>query len=397
MRVLIADKLSAATTEALMQLGIDVDYQPDLSTEQLASALDGINVLVVRSTKVDGETIQAAKALSLIVRAGAGVNTIDVEQASRKGVYVTNCPGRNSAAVAELAWGLILACDRDLVNAARDLRDGKWLKKKYGAGYGLRGRVLGLLGMGMIGQAVARIAQGFEMEVVAWSRSLDDPSAKRWGVRRCATPLEVAQQADVVSIHLAATPETRHLVNAAWLSALRPGAILVNTSRGDLVDTQALSEAIEHRGLKVGLDVFEDEPKGGEAPFEQAELAQRICGTPHIGASTEEASEAIANEVVRIIREFRSTGKPPNTVNMCQRSSATHSLVVRHLNQVGVLAGVLDLLKQEGINVEEMENTVFDGARAACCTLQLDQAPSETLRSQLEEQPAILQVTLERR
>ena len=151
------------------------------------------------------------------------------------------------------------------------------------------------------------------------------------------------------------------------------------------------------RNLRVGLDVFPDEPKQGEAPFENTQLASLVTATPHIGASTDEASEAIASEVVRIIKLFRETGKPVNTVNMCGRSPATHSLVVRHFNRVGVLASVLDLLREEGINVEEMENTIFDGAQAACCTFQLDTPPSESTLATLRQNEAILQVSLESR
>ena len=179
--------------------------------------------------------------------------------------------------------------------------------------------------------------------------------------------------------------------------AMGEGAIFVNTSRGEVVDQEALVEAIEQRGLRVGLDVFADEPSGGEAIFADTALARCITATPHIGASTEEAADAIADEVVRIVRTFHETGKPPTPINMCTRSPATHSLVVRHYNRVGVLAGTLDLLREEGINVEEMDNAIFDGAQAACCTLQLDAAPSPATIATLERNELILQVTLNSR
>ena len=178
---------------------------------------------------------------------------------------------------------------------------------------------------------------------------------------------------------------------------MKDGAILINTSRGELVDTEALKQAIREKNLRVGLDVFENEPSGGDAEFPDCELAGMVTCTPHIGASTEESSEAIAAEAVQIVREFRRSGKPPNTVNLCQRTPATHSLVVRHYNRVGVLAGVLDCLREEGVNVEEMENTIFDGAKAACCTLQLDTPPSPATISKLQQSADILQVTLEAR
>ncbi len=397
MKVLIADKLSKSTEDALQQLGTTLDVQPDLTADTLPAAVGNAQVLVVRSTKVTAETISAGKQLSLIVRAGAGVNTIDVQEASQRGIYVTNCPGKNSAAVAELAIGLLIACDRQIVGASNDLRSGKWRKKEYGKARGLRGRTLGILGVGMIGQEMICRAKGLGMEVVAWSRSLTEERAAEMGVGYCATPLELARCSDAISIHLAAAPETVAMVNQEFLAAMKEGSILINAARGEIVDHQALMEAIQEKKLRVGLDVFPDEPKQGEAPFENTQLAGLVTATPHIGASTDEASEAIASEVVRIIRLFRETGKPVNTVNMCARSPATHSLVVRHFNQVGVLASVLDLLREEGINVEEMENTIFDGAKAACCTFQLDTPPSASTLAKLRDNEAILQVSLESR
>lgn len=397
MNILIADKLSVRALAALQQPGVDVELRPDISADKLADAVSGFNVLVVRSTQVTARTIAAADSLSLIVRAGAGVNTIDVSAASARGIYVTNCPGRNCDAVAELAIGLLIACDRRIADANASLRSGQWNKKEYSRAKGLKGRTLGILGMGMIGRAVARRAQGLEMKVLAWSRRLTREQADHLGVQFADSPLAVAKASDAVSIHLAAAPETRHLISTEFLATMPDESILVNTSRGDVVDTAALKEAIQSKGLRAGLDVFEDEPKGGTADFPDIDLADMVTGTPHIGASTDQASEAVADEVVQIINAFRQTGHPLNTVNMCARTPATHSLVVRHYNRVGVLAGVLDSLREEGVNVEEMENTIFAGASAACCTLQLDQPPSQHLIDDLSRLENVLQVHLEAR
>ena len=392
MKVLIADKLSTRMEHALRDLGIELDIRPDLTAEQLPDAIGEAHALVVRSTKVSADTINAGRKLSLIVRAGAGVNTIDAAAASSRGIYVTNCPGMNSAAVAELAIGMLVACDRRIVDASTDLRAGKWRKKEYGKARGLRGRTLGIVGVGMIGRAVALAARGLGMRVAAWSRSLDPARAAELELDYCESPLALAKCSDAVSIHLAASPETRGFVDREFLQAMRQGAIFVNTSRGEVVDQGALTEAVEQRGLRVGLDVFAEEPSGGDASFAETALAQCITATPHIGASTEQAADAIADDVVRIVRAFHETGKPPNPINMCLRSPATHSLVIRHYNRVGVLAGVLDLLREEDINIEEMENTIFDGAEAACCTLQLDAAPSAAALAALEQNELILQV-----
>ncbi|MDA1018062.1 MAG: 3-phosphoglycerate dehydrogenase family protein [Planctomycetota bacterium] len=397
MRILIADKLSDSTVQQLADPHTEIRFQPDLSEEQLPDAIGDANVLVVRSTKVTSATIDLAAHLSLIIRAGAGVNTIDVETASSRGIYVTNCPGKNSDAVAELAIGLLIACDRRIVDAGVAMRSGQWRKKEFGKAAGLRGRRLGILGLGTIGRAVVRRAIALEMSVTAWSRSLTPEIADGLGIKFAPTPLDVARTSDAVSLHLAATKDTVGLVDAEFLSQMKPGSILVNTSRGDIIDTAALKLAIAEKNLRVGLDVFADEPADGTADFLDSGLAQLVTATPHIGASTEQASQAIADEVVRIVRSFRETGRPANVVNLCARSPATHSLVVRHFNRVGVIAGVLDALREEGVNVEEMDNTIFDGASAACCTLQLDQAPSTALLTAIEAGNDVLQVTLEAR
>lgn len=396
MKLLVADQLSSDVVNSLADGGCDVRFEPDLTSEQLATEVGETNVLVVRSTKVPSDVIDNARHLSLIVRAGAGVNNIDVEAASARGIYVSNCPGRNSDAVAELAMGMIIACDRRIVDASAALRSGHWRKKEFGKAAGLRGRTLGVLGLGMIGRAVARLGVAFGMDVVGWSRSLTPASASELGIGLVGSPIEIASVSDAVTLHLALKPETRGLVDSQFLDRMKPGAILVNTARGELVDYDALQTVIREKELRVGLDVFDNEPAGGTNDFQDLELASGVTCTPHIGASTAQASQAIADEVVRIVRSFRETGRPINAVNLCERSPATHSLAVRHFNRIGVIAGVLDSLRAEGINVEEMDNTIFEGATAACCTLRLDQRPSESFLSGIEANQNILQVTLER-
>jgi D-3-phosphoglycerate dehydrogenase len=275
-----------------------------------------------------------------------------------------------------------------------DLRNGRWKKKEYGKARGLAGRTLGILGLGAIGKAMARRAAGLEMNVIAWSRSLTPAAADELGVGYAASPEELAAASDAVSVHLAATPETKHLVGQKFFEAMKPGAIFVNTSRGSLVDTAALREAIRTKNLRVGLDVFEGEPAGAEADFTDKELATLVTSTPHVGASTDQAAEAVADEVVRIVDVFLKTGHPPGTVNLCAHSPATHRLVVRHYDRVGVLAAILDALREEGINVEEMENTIFAGAQAACCAMELDQPPSPESLATLRRHPDILGVML---
>ncbi|MDP7268392.1 MAG: NAD(P)-dependent oxidoreductase [Pirellulales bacterium] len=394
MKVLIADKLSETVSSSLQALGLDVESRPELSAEDIPEALDGVGVLIVRSTRVSASAMERANNLALVIRAGAGVNTIDLPSASARGIYVTNCPGKNTAAVAELAVGLLIAADRQIVDATITLREGSWQKKRFGAARGLCGRTLGILGFGAIGQAVAARAAGLGMEVCAWSRSLSSEVEHDLGIEVVDSPIEVARKSDAVSVHLALCEETRSLLDENFFAALKPGAIFVNTARGELVDTPALLEALETKQLRVGLDVFAEEPSGGTADFFETDLARSIICTPHIGASTGEASEAIATEVVHIVEVYLKTGHPPVAVNLCARSYATCHLVVRHYNRVGVLAGILDGLRSQEINVEEMDNVIFDGEHAACCTLLLSQEPSVKFMKVLEAEEAILHVAL---
>ena len=397
MKILIADKLSPLAEEHLAADGNEVRTDPSLTTDDLVTEIgEATNVLVVRSTKITKDVIDAASKLGLIVRAGAGFNTIDVDHASERGIYVANCPGKNADAVAELAIGLLIAADRQIVNANVDLRAGRWEKSIYGKAYGLKGRTLGLLGFGAIGKAVARRALGLEMKVLAWSRSLTDEIADQVGVERAGSAAEIAEQSDAVSVHLPLNDATKHFVNATFLEKMRPSSILINTSRGGLVDSAALAKAVEEKSLRVGIDVFENEPSGGKAAFDQVELANLVTCTPHIGASTDQTAEAIAAEVVRIIRQYRENGFPPSPVNMQRTSPAACRLTVQHLNQVGVLATILDGIRAENINVLEMQNAIFDGAKTATCTLRLDAVPaSEWLEQLVPNNSSILNVTVQ--
>jgi len=378
MLILIADKFEQSGRDGLQAIGCDVSYQPDVKDESLVSAIKETSpdVLVVRGTKVTEPMLDAGP-IKLVVRAGAGYNTIDVAAASRRGIYVSNCPGKNSIAVAELAFALILALDRRIVDNVIALRHGQWNKKEFSKARGLFGRTLGLIGLGKIGQEMIPRARAFGMPVIAWSRSLTPDRAAQLGVEYKASPVDVAAAADVVSVHTALNSETRNSINALVFSVMRPGSYFINTARGEVVDQDALVEAINNRGIRAGLDVYAVEPTSAVADFlDPIGKEERLYGTHHIGASTDQAQEAIAAETVRIVKEFKETGKVPNVVNLARQTPATHRLVVRHVDRPGVLAGVLDAIKAEQINVQEMENIVFEGAAAAVARINLDNAPS---------------------
>lgn len=394
-KILIADKVSSKLIEGLKALGAEVVSSPDITSEQLPDALGDAKILVVRSKKVTKQAIDAGRNLSLIVRAGAGVNTIDLDAASRSGTYVANCPGKNTDAVAELAIGLLIACDRNIADATQSLRQGKWEKKKFGKGDGLKGRTLGVVGTGAIGKAVMRRAKALDMSIIACSRSLTPEVAKTLDIEFAASPIEVARKSDAVSVHLAVTPDTQGIINADFFGAMKDGGIFVNTSRGDIVDHDALMEAIENKGIKAGLDVFANEPSGGAAEFDQMDLASKIVCTPHIGASTVQSEEAVADEAVRVVTQFVASGSPPNVVNVRTPRGTGPNLVVRHYNRVGVLARILDLLRDEGINIEEMKNLIFEHGQAASCSITLDRQPPAPLLAQLVDSEEIIEVVAE--
>jgi D-3-phosphoglycerate dehydrogenase len=397
MHVLIADKFEQSGRDGLAAIGCEVTFQPDLKDEALVEAIRQLkpDVLVVRGTKVT-EAALAAGTLKLVVRAGAGYNTIDVAAASRRGIYVSNCPGKNSIAVAELAFALILALDRRIADNVIALRRGEWNKKEFSKARGLYGRTLGLIGTGQIGQEMIPRAHAFGMSVVAWSRSLTSERAAELGVERLDTPQAVARVADIVSVHLALKPETRSLVGADIFGSMKEGAIFINTARGEVVDQAALAHALQTRNIRAGLDVFANEPTAATAEFtDEIVKEQNLYGTHHIGASTDQAQEAIAAETVRIVQSFKETGRVPNVVNLAERTPATHTLVVRHQDRPGVLAHVLDAIRGANINVQEMENIIFEGSEAAVARINLEAAPpAETLERLRAENPDILELSL---
>ena len=395
MRVLFADKLPDRARVRLVSKGFDVRSEPKLEGDSLAERLRDWDphVVVVRSTKITAAHAAAGRSLQLVVRAGAGTDTIDVGACSSRAILVANCPGKNAVAVAELTLGLLLAIDRHLADGVIDLRAGKWSKARYSAASGLRTRTLGILGLGSIGVEVAKRAQAFGMNVVAWSRSLTDEKAAALGVSRRDDPVQVAREADVLTVHV--DGKAKGLVGEAVLSALKPGAIVLNTTRAGVVDEAALLAAIESKGLRAGLDVFAGEPSGGEGAFDHP-LAKHpnVVGSHHVGASTEEAQEAVGDETCRIIEQFAATGKldRQNAVNQSEKTAATHRLDVRHLDRVGVLAGVFGCLREASLNVQNMENVVFpDGA--AIARIQVATEPSADTLARLNALEHVLHVS----
>jgi len=384
MRLLIADKLPREHVQTLRKIAEEVEYAPDLTAVTLADHLSNVNVLVVRGTKVHSNVIDRADALELIVRSGAGTENIDVQAASARGIYVTNCPDKNSAAVAELTIGLLLAVDRRIPDQVSSLADSRWDKTSFSKADGLKGKVFGVIGTGAIGREVIKRAKAFDMSVVAWSRSLTDDEAEELGVSRAQTIDELLSKCDIVSLHVALTPETEYLLSADRISKLRSGAIILNTARGAIVDTAALAEALRNGRVRAGLDVYEGEPSEGQGKFvNMLSGVPNWVGTHHIGGSTDQAQRATADETVRIIDAYVKTGNIENCVNFAKETPAEYELIIRHYDKMGVLTRILSDLRQSKINVHEVHNIIFEGAKAAVARIQLDTIPPQETFSRI--------------
>lgn len=396
MNVYLADKLPDNAIQKLTSLGVDVISKPQTTASDLNKGLTDTQVLIVRSTVVSAECIQNSPDLSLIIRAGAGVNNIDIEAANGLGIYVANCPGKNAIAVAELTMGLILSLDRYLAENVSDFRQSNWNKASYSKADGLFGKTLGIIGTGQIGREVIQRAQAFGLNIVAWSRSLTPEIAEEMEVDYAESIIEVASRADILSVHLAQNAHTKGVISKEVLSALKNGAHFINTSRAGIVDEEALLEELKSGRLKAGLDVFGDEPE-----FKQGEFKSRFQGlenvhiTHHIGASTQQAQEAVADDAVDIVRGYLQEGSVRNWLNRCEQTEAPWQLVVRHFDKPGVIANVMSELKQAQINAQELTNVIFDGKKTACCTIQIDTKPSdEILKSIRTRQDEVITATL---
>lgn len=398
MRVLVADNFPDRQLEKLRNRGHDVRYEPALDADSLPGSVADAEILVVRSTEVTKDAIEAGAELGLIVRAGAGTNTIDVETASSRSIYVANIPGKNSVAVAELTMGLILALDRRIPDNVSDLRQERWRKSEYSKAKGLMGRRLGIIGMGAIGVEVARRARSFGMKIAGLEKAdRDDETTDELsdlGVKLYPDLESMLPDCDIVTLHVPSTPETTGMVDERFLALMPEGSTLINTSRGEVIVAEDLLEALESRDIWAALDVYPDEPTSGDESFDSA-LAKhpRVYGTHHIGASTDQAQEAIAKRVLDVIDRY-CDGSVDNVVNLAEPMSHTTVIGIRHVDRVGVLSNIFSILRGADINVEHMENHIFDGARAAKAVMHVHGDFNDAVRKELEDLDDVFQVAV---
>ena len=397
MRILFADGLSDAAVERLRADGDICVLNPSLTVEDLPAHVAGFDVLVVRSTRVTAAAIEAGSDLGLVVRAGAGTNTIDCARAAELGVFVCNVPGRNAIAVAELTLGLMFAIDRHIASATADVRAGQWNKKAYSKARGLHGTTLGIIGMGAIGLEVAQRAAACGLQVVTEDKPRDRPVRQRMsdiGVRTLPDRASVLAASDIVSLHVPGGDATVGMVDAEFLAAMKPDAVLINTARGEVVDEEALIAALDSTDMRAGIDVFADEPQSGAGTVDSA-LARhpKVIATHHIGASTRQAQEAVAEGTVEVIEEYR-TGSVPNCVNLEQAPHRTATLSVRHFDRVGVLAAVLEELRRGNLNVATMSNQIFAGSVAAAATIDVAGDIGEETLAAVRALPDVIRVSV---
>jgi D-3-phosphoglycerate dehydrogenase len=299
-KVLVSDRLPKSSVDRLRATpGVEVVEKTGLTEDQLLSLVGEVEGWLVRGeTKVTRRLLEAAPKLRWVGRAGAGLDNVDVAAAKERNVEVMNVPGGNSIAVAELVMGLLLALFRRLPEADASMRRGEWLKSKL-MGRELRGKTIGIVGMGKIGREVARRAAAFDMKPIGYD-PLVPAEAIRAGGAEPATLEALLASADVVTLHVPSTPETKKMFDAARIAAMKPGAVIVNAARGNLIDSAALLEALRSGHLAgAALDVFETEPP---PPHPLFELPQVVL-SPHLGASTREAQEAVGDEIVRMLLE----------------------------------------------------------------------------------------------
>ena len=380
-RVLVADELSPEGVEILRRAGLQVDVKVGMKAEELERVVGDYDALAVRSaTKVTARVLERATRLKVVGRAGVGVDNVDLEAATRRGVVVMNTPGGSSVTVAELTVAMMLALSRHIAQATASVKAGRWEKKKF-QGRELAGKTLGVVGIGNIGSVVVDRARAMKMRVVAYDPFISPESAAQLGVE--LVPLDdLWARADVLSLHVPLTDKTRNLVNAETLAKMHKGALLVNCARGGLVDEKALAQALASGHLGgAALDVFDSEPPPADNPL--LRLDNFIC-TPHLGASTEEAQAAVAAAICEQLVAYLVQGVVQNAVNVPAMSREALTRFGPYLSLAGKLGSLAAQIAPRGAREVKVE---FAGELAEAPQRPLTAAVLKGLLSHFEASP----------
>ncbi|MEJ2696921.1 MAG: phosphoglycerate dehydrogenase [Candidatus Sulfobium sp.] len=345
MKVLISDNIAPKGIEILKNAGLEVDVRTGMSPDELKSCIGEYSGLIIRSaTKVTSEIIDAAEKLKVVGRAGSGLDNVDKNAASKKGIVVMNTPGGNTVTTAEHAFAMLLSAARLIPEATASMKAGKWEKKKF-MGVELFNKTLGVLGLGNIGSQVAKRAQGFEMNVIAFDPFLSEESAHAAGIRKVSLD-ELFSKADFITIHTPLTPETKGIINSKSIARMKDGIRIINCARGGIINEGDLYEALK-RG-KVGaaaIDVFEKEPPPADHPL--LTLDNLIC-TPHLGASTTEAQENVALAVAEQVADYLVHGTIRNAVNFPSIPADQVRRLQPYINLAEKLGGFSSQILEEG-------------------------------------------------
>jgi D-3-phosphoglycerate dehydrogenase len=348
-RILVTEPIAEEGLARLREAA-DVDVSTDLDKAALLAALPQYDALVVRSaTKVTEEVLAAGTQLRVVGRAGTGVDNIDVAAATKRGILVVNAPASNSVAVAELTIGMIMSLARHIPQSHGSVQSGKWERNKY-MGVEVRGKTLGLVGLGRIGAEVARRARGLEMQVVAYDPVVSTDRAAQLGVTLMALD-EVLAQSDYVSLHVPLVDATRGLISAARLAQMKPTAYLINAARGGIVDEVALLEALEKRQIAgAALDTFEKEPPAGNPLVGHP----RVISTPHLGASTVEAQALTGVDVAEGVLVALQGGSPHYAVNAPYVAPEEQGIVAPYVALARKLGMLCNALVHDPVKVYEL-------------------------------------------
>lgn len=313
-RVFVSDKLEASGLQMLREAGLEVDHREKLTGSALQEAVQAAEVLIVRSaTRVTAQLLEHPGKLRAVVRAGVGVDNIDVPAATRKGIVVMNTPGGNTVSTAEHTIAMMMTLARLIPAADASLRSGKWERSRF-VGTQLAGKVLGVVGLGRIGREVARRALGLDMKVIGYDPFLAPDRAAQLGIEAVANLDDLLPRCDFLTVHTPLTEETRDLIGAAQLARMKRGSRVLNCARGGIINEAALAEALKSGHLAgAALDVFVEEPPPGEHPLLQL---PNVVVTPHLGASTLEAQDAVAREAAALTIGFLTRGEIQFAVNM---------------------------------------------------------------------------------
>jgi D-3-phosphoglycerate dehydrogenase len=329
-KILIADSISQRGIDELSREGVfDITIKPGLSETELIEIVPEFSSIVVRSqTKVTANILKAGKSLRVVGRAGVGVDNVDVEAATQRGVLVLNAPGGNTVSTAEHAFSLLLSVARKIPQADATLRAGKWDRKNL-EGVELYNKTLGVIGMGRIGSELSRRAIAFGMRVIAYDPYLSATRARNLQVELVDELDDLLATSDFISLHTPLTPETRHILDASRLRKTKRGVRIINCARGGLIDETALANALQDRHVAAAaLDVFEIEPLPNDSPLRST---SNLILTPHLGASTAEAQESVGIEIAQSVRAALLEGTIRNAVNMPNLDAKTLAIIGPHL------------------------------------------------------------------